>query len=251
METPLQILHTKFKSQIYPPLHPDYVTGFTDAEGCFNITLECHPTRYYAQFIFCIKLATIDYLILFRINSFFNNSGGITLNAKSNYVNLRLSSREAIRNYIIPHFDRAPLCTQKSVDYLLFREAFMISESPALTREEKLTKLVPILLSLNTGIRNQKTALINKFRNIPPVPRPPHILPLSFNPWWVTGFTDGDGSFVAAHGKRAGAIYTAKILFELTQHSIDHQLMCIFQSFFKCGIIRSSPPYPDLLFRVA
>jgi len=34
------------------------------------------------------------------------------------------------------------------------------------------------------------------FPNIIPVTRPNHSLPATLNPYWVSGFTAGDGSFI-------------------------------------------------------
>lgn len=69
------------------PLDPWYVTGFTDAEGCFNILIAKSPStsigwRVQARFI--IELHIKDIALLRRIKSFFNDAGTITiLNTKN------------------------------------------------------------------------------------------------------------------------------------------------------------------------
>jgi hypothetical protein len=63
------------------------VTGFTDAEGSFNILIAKSPTtstgwRVQARFI--IELHIKDIALLKRIKSFFNDAGTITiLNTKN------------------------------------------------------------------------------------------------------------------------------------------------------------------------
>ena len=57
-------------------LNPYFVTGFTDAESCFNITISPKSNgKYQASLRFSIDLNLRDIELLFNIQSFFKGVG--------------------------------------------------------------------------------------------------------------------------------------------------------------------------------
>jgi hypothetical protein len=72
--------------------------------------------------VFAIHTHIKDIDLLRKIQSFFN-VGVIVESKKTNSVKYTVNSIKDLINVIIPHFDKYPLLTQKSADFLLFKSA--------------------------------------------------------------------------------------------------------------------------------
>jgi len=79
------------------------------------------------------------------------------------------------------------------------------------------------------------------FPNIIPVTRPNHSLPATLNPYWVSGFTAGDGCFYLGIRKSSvpSALEQVNYRFSITQHSIDVELLNCLIGFFNCGVVNT------------
>ena len=138
-------------------------------------------------------------------------------------------------NVIIPHFEKYPLLTQKSADYLLFKKAIgLINEKKHLTIEG-LENIISIKASLNLGLSDD---LKISFPKISPITKPLVQLPKQLDPNWVAGFTSGEGNFgvniVKSSSMKIGK--RVSLIFRITQHMRDTELMKCLISFFGCGI---------------
>jgi hypothetical protein len=98
---------------------------------------------------------------------------------------------------------------------------------------EGLNKIISIKASLNKGLSEElKTA----FPNISLVSRPLFDAPKNIDPYWLAGFAAGESCFnVTIHKSETRTGYAVKLLFILTQHSRDHQLMKSIQKYLGCG----------------
>lgn len=237
----IQELKLKYENNksSYSSLDPNYISGLFDAEGCFQIVISAKKSLH---LIVSLKLVTRDYPIIFRINEYFKNSGNFTgyNNNKYNYIQINFSSKETIRNLIIPHFDNFPLYTKKMADYLLFREALLLLDTKIYKYSDQFYKFVSLAQASNIGV---KSRLTNLFPNVVPASRPIYNIPINLNPWWVTGFTDGDGSFNTSHIYRKSSKgipevpTSTKLRFDINQHIVDINLLEKFINFFNCGSV--------------
>ena len=107
------------------------------------------------------------------------------------------------------------------------------------SRKEHLTKegfnkLLAIKASVNNGLSDDLKA---NFPNIIPVDKPQVKLPTSINPYWLTGFTSADGCFLVNCSKSSKSKfgYKTELIFSLSQHSRDAQLMKSLVQHFGCG----------------
>ena len=111
---------------IIKKLEPWFVTGFTDAEGCFGFYLyktAYSKTGWSISLVFQISLHEKDKNILEQIQNYFG-VGGITGHGST-------SLKYSVRSYndmqiIIDHFDKFPLATNKLNDYKLFKLAYIL-----------------------------------------------------------------------------------------------------------------------------
>jgi len=93
---------------------------------------------------------------------------------------------------IVDHFDKYPLITQKVSDYLLFKQSFEFIKNKEHLAIEGLNKLVAIKASLNLGLTHD---LKEAFSDVVQFKRPEYTFKGIADPFWIAGFTSGDGSF--------------------------------------------------------
>lgn len=216
---------------------PQFITGFTDAEGCFNISIFKDNTFKFGwrvKLTFIISLHSKDKEILEWIKNYLK-VGGITKQGPES-CQFRVSSVKDLA-VIINHFDKYPLITKKFADYELFKQAFYLIINKEHVKEEGLRKIIAIKASMNLG---NSVALKEAFPGIVPVLRPSvpnRIIP---DAHWLAGFTSGEGSFYI-NIKESPTVttgYNVVLVFQLVQHSRDEFLIKSLIEFFKCGSIR-------------
>jgi len=110
----------------YPELNPWFVTGFTDAEGCFSISIRPSAnmkTSWRISPSFLIKLHIKDIAILEKIQY----TLGVGTIRKAG-IDMAVFAVESVKDLqvIVNHFDKYPLLTAKSSDFLIFKQCFEI-----------------------------------------------------------------------------------------------------------------------------
>lgn len=143
-----------------PSIDPNWISGFTDGEGCFAIVIynrEIKKTPA-VQFSFSIRLAERDVDIIKRIKNFFG-AGFYSVRKNKNAFNAyyKCSGPNIIKEKIIPHFDRYSLQTEKKKSYELWKKAINIWQSN-LPKKERLLKLVEIRKNMNPRGRKKPTS---------------------------------------------------------------------------------------------
>jgi hypothetical protein len=93
---------------------------------------------------------------------------------------------------IVDHFNKYPLVTEKASDYLIFKQCFEIIKQREHLTEKGLLKLISLKSSLNRGLSYKLT---EAFSNVAFVSRPEYKFNGIPDPFWLAGFTSGDGSF--------------------------------------------------------
>jgi len=216
---------------------PWFISGFTDAEGCFLIIVrksKKNKIAWQLEANFTINLHIRDINLLKLIQIYFDGVGRIG-KERNSCCDYTVGSLDQIVTKVIPHFDKYPLKTKKYSDYLLFKEAVMIMKRGEHITIEGLQKIINIRASLNKGLT---TSLIKAFPNNIPLPRPP--VPFNkdkIHPQWIAGFTSGDGCFKISIREsklhKAGSLVV--ILFIINQHIRDELILKSFIDFFECG----------------
>ena len=134
--------------------------------------------------------------------------------------------------FVIDHFDKFSLITQKQADYELLKQAFILIKNKEHITLQGLKKIVAIRAALNLGLTDQLKAA---FPNTVPVLRPSVIKTLALDPNWVAGFTSGEGCFlINIYKATTNTGEAVKLVFQLVQHYRDEQLMKSFIIYFNC-----------------
>jgi len=231
--TPVQMSgYSTFNHDNIHPISPWFISGYSDAEGCFNVSLQKNPNgKYYVRPSFQIKVHSRDNLLLMRIKHYFGDIGKIYLtNDDSKFV---VRSLDEILK-IISHFDNYPLITQKKGDFILFKEIILKVVKGEHLSVKGLQEIVNIRASINLGLSD---SLKTVFPNTVPVHRPLIKDISTLDPDWMAGFVSGEGCFlvqIAKYGK--GKLDGVSLSFKVSQHLRDELLLRSFISFFGCGL---------------
>lgn len=228
---------TKYTTRANNRVNPHFVTGFCDAESCFNLIISKNPRHtlgWSVKLVFNLHLHSKDIEILYLIQRFFG-VGNVTLHGfAALYQAVKLSDLACI----IEHFNNYPLKTKKYADFLLFKKAFDIVKNKEHLTEAGLRKLLSIRASLNKGLSERLNVA---FPGIIPVVRPQVPKPnLELNKevkHWMAGFVSGEGCFFikTSKSKTHKLGMSVGLNFIVVQNIRDGYLMESFVQFFGCG----------------
>lgn len=209
-------------------IHPWFITGFTDAEGCFTVSIVKQSTTFRTgwevRLNFQIKLHKRDLALLENIQA---SLGGI------GFINLGKDCVFRVRKFnqvlsVIDFFDQYPLITQKKADYILFKQVALIMKQKQHLTQEGLLNIVKLRASLNLGLTD---VLKSAFPDICATTRPQVTDQKIPHSQWVAGFTSGEGHFQVAFAKNRYSHLT----FKINQHDRDEHLMKSLIEYWGCG----------------
>lgn len=173
-------------------LNPWFITGFADAEGCFSIAILPNiksKLKWRTSPSFIIQLHIKDIAILELIKNTLM-VGKIRKNGINSVQFIVESFKEL--EIIVDHFNKYPLVTKKASDFLIFKQCYEIIKQKEHLTENGLLRLIALKSSLNLGISEN---LKKTFPNVIAINRPEYKFSGIPDPYWVAGFTSGDGSF--------------------------------------------------------
>lgn len=202
-------------------LDPSFISGFTDAEGCFHLSVYSRDSsnlKWRVQIIFEICLHEKDLPQLLAIQKYFKGIGNILEDSKNKLVFFKVTNVKDIVNLIIPHFNKYPLLTQKRRDFILFSKVASIMERGGHLNNEGFMEILSIKANTNKGLTQK---LITAFSDIKPCVLPEIEYIAIYNPYWLVGFIAGDGSFSVSPYRTK----SYKVKFNITQHNRDLALV--------------------------
>jgi len=173
-------------------LNPLFVSGFTDAEGSFWVSISKNKnlnTGWRAKLYFEIHIHNKDLVLLEQIQKFF--CVGKIYKKNNNTISYLVESVKDLQ-VIREHFEKYPLHTKKRADFELWVKILDLIQNKEHLTLEGLHKIVAIRASLNKGLTDNLKAA---FPNIIPVPRPSVLNQRIEDPNWLAGFTTGEGCF--------------------------------------------------------
>jgi hypothetical protein len=117
-------------------LDPNWIVGFVDGEGCFSISIFKNVTTKYGVQIFpefVVTQGAKSLGVLEEIQLYFG-CGNIyenrrTDNHRENLYRYCVRSVNDLRTKVIPFFEKYPLQTAKSQDFLVFCEVLILIEN--------------------------------------------------------------------------------------------------------------------------
>ena len=144
-------LNNHFNTQISSnKLHPYFVTGLTDGEGCFTAKLITNKNRkwgYQIQLYFIFHMAERDLNLLNDIKHFFG-VGYVRQSKQNQSIYFEVTALDHLQ-VIIDHFLKYPLITSKQYNFQLFILLFEMLKSKEHSTKEGFMKAVAIINNLN------------------------------------------------------------------------------------------------------
>lgn len=124
-------------------LHPMWIVGFVDGEGCFRASIIKNPKLHFQfqiQLEFVVVQHERDITLLHDIKSFFDcgdlSKAKRILDYKNKTARYRVLKLSDLQDKIIPFFEQHSLKTKKQVKFLCFKElASLLDQKTHLTEE--------------------------------------------------------------------------------------------------------------------
>ena len=133
-------------------LHPQWIVGFTDGEGCFRLGITHHPemsTGFQVLPELVIVQNRRNVKVLHALKQHFGC--GVVRSNHGDRMCWRVRKLEHLQDRIIPFFDRHLLKTLKRQDYLAFRRAVRLMSQGRHLTPEGVTELRRIAARMNRG----------------------------------------------------------------------------------------------------
>jgi hypothetical protein len=189
-----QLKNRMFSTYSQSTINPWFITGFSDAEGSFIISIYKDvksKTKWRVTPNFSIHIHIKDIALLEDIR----NSLGVG-KVRKNSINTAIFRVDNIQELqvIVEHFNKYPLISAKISDFLLFKQAYNLIKQKEHLTKEGLEKIVALKYNLNKGIL-QTDVLYEAFPNIIPIIRPKYIYKGIPDPNWMSGFVSGDSTY--------------------------------------------------------
>jgi hypothetical protein len=236
-------------------ISPWFISGYTDAEGCFNVSIQRNPFptlpsrreggivgapprwggsppgKFYIRPQFLIQVHSRDKGLLMQIQDHWGGIGNIY--NKSDNSKFIVRSLDHILK-IIDHFSNYPLITQKKADFILFKQIIDKIVKGEHLSAKGLEEIVNIKASLNLGLSDSFKTI---FPKTVPVTRPLIENITITHPEWMAGFVSGEGCFLVEMSKYGGdKLDGVSLTFKVSQLLRDELLLRSFISFFGCGL---------------
>lgn len=141
------------KSNILPSLSNSWLTGFTDAEGCFTVSFLSNSNAFRLRYLITqkgdINVPVLSHLILLF------KTGVIEAHSKKSNYSYIISGEKACYN-VYDYFNNYPLKTKKFTSYLLWKEIHKhITNKDHLDPELRI-KLIEMATKVNSTRRKSK-----------------------------------------------------------------------------------------------
>lgn len=225
-------------------LHPYFVTGFIDGEGCFSISITSHnktQTGWGVKISFTLDLHKKDKALLEQIRNYFG-VGKIHISGEQS-LQFRVDSVKELL-VILDHLEKYPLITTKREVFETWKQSFNIVKNKEHLTLPGLTKVVRIKGSINRGLSdklktafpsidnvaslaNDSLAATNKVLGEAEIP----------DPFWLAGFVSAEGCFLVniynSSSTKSGK--GISLAFFITQHVRDSLLLTSFEKYLGCG----------------
>jgi hypothetical protein len=162
-----------------------FVTGFTEAEGCFNINIyKTKAGKLTAKLRFSLAIMENDTELLNQIRNFLN-CGNISKPRSNGMIHFTVSKLSDINTIIIPHFKNSPLRGNKFQDFNSWcLAANIITEDRHLTSEG--------IIELQDLFKNMNRSRTNTLDYLPLHCNKDSFEYIPINGNYISGFIAGD-----------------------------------------------------------
>lgn len=144
------------------PLNPMWVTGFTDAEGSFIVSVYKRKTTntWHINPSFELWVHSKDISSLQELRDFWG-VGIINTRTTKDATSFTVTKHSDLVNVIVPHFSKFPLQTKKKVDFELWAQILGIIGNKEHLTPDGLLKILSLKSALNKGLSKTTSEIEN------------------------------------------------------------------------------------------
>ena len=234
----------------------DWISGFSQSDGCFTIVFEKSPTGLYIRPRPIFFLGQ-DYSEEKLFKSLLKYLGAGYLRKNKTNVYLEVKSLSAFKDVLFPIFDKCPLKYGKLKAYLIFKNmveeminknhlnlegllriiyaSHQLNVETTRRTEESKNNLLNFLESKHGRLPAPEELGINSL--IPSMSVQENKLPLTLG--FIAGLVDGDGSFNVSF--QIKPYRRVRVNFTVVQESSCKELLYELKSYFSCGSVYDLP----------
>ena len=139
------------------PLHPWYVTGLSDGESSFIVSIYQRGNSWTVRCSYELWLHTLDLPLLHKLQAFFQ-VGSVNLRQYRPIASFAVTRIDDLLSVIVPHFTNYPLQTQKHSDFLLWAKVVELVQSGSHLTKSGLLEIVALASAINRGISDKLQA---------------------------------------------------------------------------------------------
>lgn len=227
-------------------LNPWFVTGFVDAEGSFTMSIFKSKTAaigWTVEPCFIITLHKKDVELLNKIQKFFGVGTVSTVSDKA--ARYRVRTKEGLQ-VIISHFNKYPLQTTKKKNFISFCDILALINNKDHLSVKGFLKLASLINKLNNPLSQSLKDKLSELGELPVIvlestsQKLEHtLLSENLNPWWISGFTTGEGSFTYFTRNRKKAnneiVKDYTLAYEVAQRSDSLYVLNLIAKSLGCG----------------
>ena len=133
-------------------LQAQWVVGFVDGEGCFNVGINPHPEMS-CQFQVLPEFTVVqhhrDIQLLHALKKFFGC--GVVRTNHGDRMAYRVRGLDHLNERIVPFFEKHPLKSKKRVDFARFRKILHLIKQGKHLKAEGIQEIREIASVMNTG----------------------------------------------------------------------------------------------------
>jgi len=137
------------------------------------------------------------------------------------------------------------LLTQKGADFILFKQIVDLMENKAHLTIEGINKIINIKAAMNLGLSELLKSEFKDFILTPLWERPIIQTEIISDPYWITGFVDGEGTFdIKIYSSKTNVGFAVQLRFRIPQHERDTKLIELLLKYFSSGSVEKHTSYP-------
>lgn len=108
----------------YGKLHPQWIVGFFDGEGCFSASIS---DRGVVSCSISVKQGAVDLGLLKGLRDYFG-CGSVHLDPRTNVAVWIVNGKNQLRQHVLPFFEKHPLKSKRNVEFKRFRKLCLESK---------------------------------------------------------------------------------------------------------------------------
>ena len=137
----------------------EYISGYVDGEGCFSVSFskrEKMLVGWETKPSFSVSQNEDRAQVLYLIQKIFK-CGFIRRDFSDKTLKFEIRSLNELINYVIPHFEKFPMYSDKQKDFELFKQICFLMQKEMHKNKKGLSKIITLAFQMNPSGKRKYT----------------------------------------------------------------------------------------------